>query len=113
MAKRTWSWWALTLRCAAIVAPAGPCVAIVLYFYASRNTFPEWGVFLWPSAAFLLALPGLSEMSARLLIVAVIASNAIWFFLVAVILTPSIILAKRALAQRRRRASESRDEQEK
>lgn len=91
--------WRTTLRCGALSATVGLFVALLLYFLNPLIGFPAWGLLVWPSAVMLMALSGMSEGSAHLWWLAIVASNALFYFLVSVALTPLIVLVRRALVQ--------------
>ena len=91
------------LRCGLLLGLVGLFFAVALYLANPWIGLPEWGIFLWPTAVMMMGLSGISERAAALWTVAIIASNGVWYFVVGVTLAPPIILARRALAQRRRR----------
>ena len=93
-----------TLRCGLLLGFVGLFCALALYFANPWIGFPEWGIFLWPTAVLMMGLSGISERAATLWGIAIIASNGVWYFVVGVTLTPPVILVWRVLAQRRRRA---------
>jgi len=89
------------LRCGLLLACVGLFFATALYFANPwMGGFPEWGIFLWPTAVMMMGLSGISERAAVNWTVAIIASNALWYFVIGVILTPPIILAWRGLVRR-------------
>jgi hypothetical protein len=88
-----------TLRCGLVLALVGLFFAIALYLANPWIGFPEWGIFLWPTAVAMMGLSGISERAAAIWTVAILASNGILYFIVGVTLTPPITLAWRALAQ--------------
>ena len=96
MAKTDRPVWRTTLRCGAVSATAGLLVALLLYLLNPLIGFPAWCLLIWPSAIMLMALSGMSEGSAQLWWLAIVASNALFYFLVSVFLAPLIILLRRS-----------------
>ena len=82
MAKTDRPLWRTTLRCGAVSAAVGLLVALLLYFLNPLIGFPAWCLLIWPSALMLMALSGMSEGSAQLWWLAIVASNALFYFLV-------------------------------
>jgi hypothetical protein len=96
---------AQVLRCGLLLALVGLFFAIALYFATPWiGGFPEWGIFLWPTAVMMMGLSGISDRAAALWTVAIIASNGVWYFVVGVTLAPPVILAWRLARHFRRRA---------
>lgn len=85
------------LRCGLVFAAAGLFFSITLNSLNPWIGFPEWGLFLWPSAFLMMGLSGISEGAARFWMLAIVASNAVLYFLVGIVLTPLSIFARRAL----------------
>jgi len=80
----------------------GLLVALLLYFITPLiGWFPRWAALAWPSAVLMMGLSGISEESAQLWTVAIVASNALFYFLVSVFFAPLIILVRRALVRLR------------
>ena len=101
MAKTDPPLWLKTLRCGAVSATVGLLVALLLYFLNPLIGFPAWGLLLWPSAIMLMALSSMSEGSAQLWWLAIVTSNALFYFLVSIALVPLVILVQRALVRLR------------
>lgn len=102
MAKTVRPLWLTTLRWGAVSATLGLLVALLLYFISPLiGGFPEWGVLAWPSAVMLMGLSGISEESAQLWTLAIVASNALFYFLISLFLAPLITLVCRALVRLR------------
>jgi hypothetical protein len=71
---------------------AGPFVAIALYFLSQQTGFPAWGFFLWPTSVLLLALSAPVSGGAALLITVSFGLNAVWLFLVGLVLAMLVTL---------------------
>ena len=95
--------WSRTLRGGLMFAAAGLLVATALYGLGRWMGFPAWGFPLWPSAVFMMGLSGMDAQAAVAWTVAIVASNALLYFLVGVVVTPLMILARSMLAKTARR----------
>lgn len=99
MAKTDRPLWLTTLRCGVASATAGLLIALLLYLLNPLIGFPSWCLPVWPSAVMLMALSGMREGSAQFWFLAIVASNALFYFLACVLLAPLIILIRRALVR--------------
>jgi hypothetical protein len=79
----------------------GFLVALLLYFLNPLIGFPPWCLLIWPSAVMLMALSGMSEGPAQLWWLAIVASNALLYFLASIFLALLILLARKMLIQLR------------
>lgn len=101
MAKTDRPFWLTMLRYGAVSATVGLLVALLLYFLNPLIGFPAWCLLVWPSAFMLMALSGMSEGSAQLWWLAIVASNGLFYFLVSVLLALVIVSVRMALVRLR------------
>ncbi|MBI1684995.1 hypothetical protein [Caulobacter hibisci] len=95
--------WSYAFGYGVIFAMTGLLAATALYFLNPVIGLPWWGIVLWPSSVFMLGLSGISDYAAGLWTIAIIASNALLYFLVGVLVTLPVILSRRRLIEAVRR----------